>query len=110
MTTPTARPTHCRHCGSAIWQQTVPFTYRVDTDPLRSVTEELVARLYGRQTYQVFRTGTTFELVQRATWNLDGDYETKIVLADHTCHRLTVTDHPNYWPTVKGGSSDQPNF
>lgn len=106
----TAQATHCGLCGSAIWKQTAPFLYRADTVPIQAVGEELTIRLWGRMTYQAFKSGTSFELVPRHRHHIDGNYETKIVLADHTCHRLIVTEHPTYWPTLKGTSSDLPDF
>lgn len=106
----TAKPAYCRKCGSAIWQQVIPGVVRVDVHPLRTVAEELAARLAGRATHQLHRVGQSFHINQRYTWNLNGDYETKIVLADHACTTLPVTEHPDYWPTKRKPTTDVPDF
>lgn len=96
---PRVDPVHCRWCGCAIWRQNAPVVIEADTSPIRSATEELTFRLWGRMTYHVHKVGNGFELVPRFKANMTGDYTTRIVLPDHRCTHLPTATHPNYWPT-----------
>lgn len=106
---PIARPAFCRWCQSAIWRQVIPWVIEADTEPIRSVAEELAFRLAGRLTHQSHKIFGGFELLTRATWNLDGDYQNKVVLPDHRCTDIPASTHPDYWPK-KGANHALPDF
>ncbi len=105
------KPINCRRCGCVIWQgiSWAGFARRLDT-PLLTIEEEIIKRISGLMTYEVFRTRVSFEVVERSLNRIrwaKGDMA-RMILADHICQGSVLFDThiPNYWPTIERKSNE----
>jgi len=94
------KPINCQRCGTVVWEgiSWAGFAKKLDKKKL-TIEEEIVKRLSGLMTYEIYRTSVSFEAVERSLIRIEGSQREKIVLADHTCSNFTLfdTEVPEYF-------------
>jgi hypothetical protein len=111
------KPINCRRCGALVWAgiSWAGFQKYLDT-PRLTIEEEIVKRLSGLMTYELFRTRVSFEAIERTLNRIrwSRDEKTSIILADHTCQGLKLFESipPSYWssPVIVHSTQEEPAF
>ena len=98
------KPVLCPKCAALIWAgiSWAGFARRLDT-PVLTIEEEVIKRIAGLMTYEIFRTRVSFEAVERSVNRIrwaKGD-KNRVILGDHQCLSISlfasVDDAPDYW-------------
>lgn len=100
------KPVLCQGCGTVVWSgiSICGFPTLLDTDKL-TIEEEIIKRVSGIMTYQIYKTSVSFEARARVLpiilmgKNSNGQ---KIILASHHCSNYSlfgaIENAPDYWP------------
>lgn len=106
-----AQPATCRNCGSATWElrDEIGRIQTLGTNPLDGLAE-LKAKLARLPTWRVWKHGTTFEIHQRGNTDLASPDRNFPILANHQCNLDFALEHPDYFPSLKYTSHEEPQF
>lgn len=97
----------CRPCGKLYWigYSSSGILTRLDVEPL-DIRAELIAKLTGRRTYQIHKTGVSFEATPRVGILAIN----ALVLATHKCDpsefKFGEVEPPDYFNTRKPDKSE----
>lgn len=101
----------CNKCGSAIWELQISGVTRKLSVTSLDVLGELIAKLAGKQTFEISKTGGKLEGRYRDVYKIKAPRKPKTIInTEHQCGTDYNETHTDHFPQNQHQIPEEPEF